>query len=91
MNIASSPQELPYNDQLQGEEVVGAPSDDSFIKGGATTIGPQPVNEEADNLLQDSQVQMFNNEPINFLPKQQVHEDYSPVIQQSNKKPEFGT
>ena len=34
---------------------------------------------------------MFNNEPINFLPKQQVHEDYSPVIQQFNKKPEFGT
>ena len=71
MNIATSPQELPYNDdQVQGEEVVGAPSDDSFIKGGATTIGPtQGVNEEADNLLQDSQVQMFNNEPINFLPK----------------------
>jgi len=31
--------------------VVGTPSDDSFIKGGATTIGPQPVNDEADNLL----------------------------------------
>jgi hypothetical protein len=45
--------ESPYNDHVQGSENVGAVSNDSFIKGGATTIGEQ--ENEVDNLLKNSE------------------------------------
>ena len=91
MNIEARDQDLPYNDQMQGEEIVGQTSEDSNIIGGATTIGAQGVNE-ADNLVEESkQVQMFNNDPINFLPSQRIQEQYSPVLSKQPKMKEFGT
>jgi hypothetical protein len=78
-------EEMPYNDQVQGEEQVTPLTDESYIKGGATTIGDQQHTSAADNLVKSSTDEKDGevfNEPPGLMPPA----DFSPDISKQTKK-----